>query len=216
MEPQHAKQRRARMKRLVRAFTLIEILVALAIFGVMSSLAYAALGSTLSSADLLNARMNRLQSVQRAMRLLSSDLMQTSPRPVRTEFGDTLSPALLTTLSGDFALELTRAGWGNPAGLPRSTLQRAAYRLEGDELVRYHWNVLDRTFANEPVVTVLLDNVESLEFRYYQDSGEWTEIWPPSEQPGAEVFARARPRAVEIILTLADEGELSRLIEVAP
>jgi general secretion pathway protein J len=173
------------MKRLVRAFTLIEILVALAIFGVMSSLAYAALGSTLSSADLLNARMNRLQSVQRTMRLLSSDLMQTSP-------------------------------WGNPAGLPRSTLQRAAYRLEGDELVRYHWNVLDRTFANEPVVTVLLDNVESLQFRYYQDNGEWSDIWPPSEQPGAEVFARARPRAVEIILTLADEGELSRLIEVAP
>jgi general secretion pathway protein J len=76
--------------------------------------------------------------------------------------------------------------------------------------------VLDRTFANEPVVTVLLDNVESLQFRYYQDNGEWSDIWPPSEQPGAEVFARARPRAVEIILTLADEGELSRLIEVAP
>jgi len=204
------------MRRPYRAFTLIEVLVALAIFGVMSLLAYAALGNSLSSAQLLTERMDRLQAVQRAMHFLTSDLMQASPRPVRNEYGETLSPAVLTTLSGEFALELTHGGWSNPVGLPCGTLQRSAYRLEDDELVRYHWNVLDRTFANEPVATVLLDNVESLLFRYSQDNGEWTEVWPPTDNPDAAGFARSRPRAVEIILTLADEGEISRLIEVAP
>ncbi len=196
-------------------FTLIEVLVALAVFGVMSMLAYSVLGQTLSNADLLANRMDRLQSVQRAVRYLSTDLLQIAPRPVRNEIGDGFDPALQTSLSSEFALELTHGGWGNPAGLPRSTLQRTAYRLEDDELVRYHWNVLDRTYANEPVATVLLDDVEGLLFNYLQSNGEWTQAWPPQGQSSA-IGLRSRPRAVEIVLTLRDQGEIRRMLEVAP
>ena len=198
-----------------KGFTLIEVIVALAVFGVMSMLAYSALGSTLSNVDYLTERMDRLQSVQRAVRYLSTDLMQTAPRPVRNELGDGFLPALQTSLSSDFLLEVTRGGWTNPAGLPRGTLQRVAYRLEDDELVRYHWNVLDRTYANEPIATVLLNDVESLYFRFLQDNDEWTNIWPPQGQAGGDSL-RSRPRAVEFVLTLIDEGEIYRLIEVAP
>lgn len=198
------------------AFTLIEVLVSLAIFGILSILAYAALGSSLRSADFLTERMDRLQAIQRTMTMLTTDLMQTAPRPVRGELGETYVPAIMTNLSGEFAIELTRGGWGNPARLPRSTLQRTAYRLEDDELVRYHWNVLDRTFANEPVAIVLLDDVEGLLFRYYQDDDEWTEAWPAQILEDSAQPSRTRPRAVEIVLTLADEGELTRLVEVAP
>ena len=195
-----------------KGFTLIEVLVAMAIFGVLSMLAYMTLGQTLANSEMLTERMDRLQAVQRTMRFLSNDLLQAAPRPVRLELGDSLGPAVLTSLSGEFALELTHGGWGNPAGLPRSTLQRSAYRLEDDELVRYHWNVLDRTFANEPIANVLLNNVESLLFRYLIDDDEWSEVWPPQGRPDV----RARPRAVEIVLTLADEGEIRRLLEVSP
>ncbi len=193
-------------------FTLIEVLVAMAIFGVMSMLAYMTLGQTLANAEMLTERIDRLQAVQRTVRFLSDDLLQAAPRPVRLELGDSMGSAVLTSLSGEFALELTHGGWGNPAGLPRGTLQRSAYRLEDDELVRYHWNVLDRTFANEPVANILLDDVESLLFRYLDTDGEWSEVWPPLAQPGI----RSRPRAVEIVLTLADEGEIRRLLEVSP
>ena len=202
-------------RKLQAAFTLIEVLVALAVFGVMSVLAYATLGTTLTNADLLADRMDRLQSVQRAMRYLTSDLMQAAPRPVRLELGQELSPALLTSLSSQFALELTHGGWSNPAALPRGTLQRSAYRLEDDELVRYHWRVLDRTFSNEPVATVLLDDVDGLLFRYLQANGEWTEVWPPQAAQGA-IASTVRPRAVEVVLTLRDQGEIRRVLEVAP
>ncbi len=198
-----------------RGFTLIEVLVALAVFGVMSMLAYAALGSTLSNADYLTERMERLQSVQRTIRYLSSDLMQAAPRPVRSDLGDSYVPAVSSSLSSDFALELTHGGWSNPAGLPRSTLQRVAYRIEEDQLLRYHWGVLDRTYSNEPIVTVLLENVESLYFRYYDGTGEISEVWPPQLQQGGEGM-RLRPRAVEIVLTLPDQGEITRLLEIAP
>ena len=202
------------MRRIARAFTLIEVLVALAVFGVLSMLAYATLGSTLSNAEYLTDRMDRLQSIQRAMRYLTTDLLQSAPRPVRSELGDSYTPALYSTLSGDFAIELTHMGWSNPAGLPRSTLQRVAYRIEDGTLLRYHWVVLDRTYSNEPFVTELLDDVDSLYFRFFDPTGESSEIWPPQSLQGGGGL-RNRPRAVEVILSLPDQGDLTRLLEVA-
>lgn len=198
-----------------RAFTLIEVLVALAVFGVMSMLAYTALGSTLENADYLADRMDRLQAVQRSVRYLSSDLIQAAPRPVRSQIGDSFDPALQSSLSAEFAIELTHGGWGNPAGLPRGTFQRVAYRIEDGELLRYHWSVLDRTYANEPIVTVMLDDVESLYFRFYSATGDPSEVWPPVSQQGGQGL-RILPRAIEIVMTLPDQGEITRLLEVAP
>ena len=202
-------------RRFEGAFTLIEVLVAVAVFGLMSVLASSLLGQTLTSAELLTDRMDRLQAVQRSIRYLSSDLMQTSPRPVRLELGDDFAPALGTRLGDEFALQVTHGGWGNPAGLPRGTQQRSAYRLEDGELVRYHWNNLDRAFGTEPVATILLDGVESMIFRYLDETGDWSETWPPQAAQGT-VGIRSRPRAVEILLTLEGEGEISRIVEVAP
>ena len=198
-----------------RAFTLIEVLVAMAIFALLAAMAYGALNQTLLSAEILNDRMDRLQALQRTMRMLSDDLQQLAPRPVRDELGDNLRPALDTGFQSGFAIELTRAGWSNPIVLPRSTLQRAAYRLEDDELIRYQWFTLDRTISNEPVAVTLLDRVEGLQFRFFQENGEFTDQWPPLNRQGPQ-SARLRPRAVEVTLLLEDEGEITRLIEVAP
>ena len=181
----------------------------------MSVIAYMALGQTLSNADLLTERMERLKAVQRTIRYLDSDLMQTVPRPVRDVLGDGYLPALRTNFASEYALEVTHGGWSNPAGLPRGTLQRSAYRLEDGELIRYHWRVLDRTINNEPIGVVLLDGVDSIEFRYLISNDETSEQWPPINTPGPAGF-RLRPRAVEIVLTLADEGEIRRLVEIAP
>jgi general secretion pathway protein J len=198
-----------------KAFTLIEVLVAMAIFAILSALAYGTLNQTLLSAEILGDRMDRLQALQRTMRMLTDDLHQLSPRPIRDELGQNYVAALDTGFQSGFAIELTRSGWNNPMVLPRSTLQRAAYRIEEDELVRYHWTVLDRTLSNEPVAIVLLDGVESIQFRFFLDGDDAIDQWPPVTQSGPG-NVRLRPRAVEIILRLVDEGELTRLVEVAP
>ena len=196
-------------------FTLIEVLVALAVFGVLSVMAYMALGQTLSNADMLGERMERLEAIQRAIRFLDSDLMQAAPRPVRGLLGDGYEPAIRSSFASEYALEVTHGGWTNPAGLPRGTLQRSAYRIEDGELIRYHWRVLDRTINNEPIETVLLDGVESIVGRDLTSDGDGSAQWPPATVPGPGGF-RLRPRGVEIVLTLTDEGEIRRLVEVAP
>lgn len=198
-----------------RAFTLIEVLVAMAIFAVLAAFAYGTLSQTLLSAEILNDRMNRLQALQRTVRMLSDDLQQLAPRPVRDELGDNLKPSLDTGFQTGFAIELTRGGWNNPVVLPRATLQRAAYRLEENELVRYHWNALDRTMNSQPAAVTLLDGVEAIGFRFMQENGEFTDQWPPQNRPGP-LGARQRPRAVEVVLRLTNEGDITRLIEVMP
>ena len=197
-----------------RGFTLIEVLVALAIFGFLSALAYATLGQTLNNTDMLNERMDRLQSIQRTMTYLSTELLQTAPRPVRADLGQ-YEPALQSNFASDFALQLTHSGWPNSAGVPRSTQQRTAYRIEDQELIRYHWNVLDRTVNNLPVATVMLEEIDSLTFRFLQQNGDWTDQWPPISVQAASNTSNL-PRAVAITLVLPDEGELTRIVEVAP
>jgi general secretion pathway protein J len=198
----------------IRGFTLIEVMVALAIFGVLAALAYGALGQTLTNSDMLTERMDRLQSIQRTMSYLSSEMLQAAPRSVRADLGQ-YEPALRSSFASDFALEMTRGGWPNSAGVPRSTQQRTAYRIEDDELVRYHWNVLDRTVNNVPVTTVMMTDVESLTFRFLQVDGEWSDQWPPLNLQ-TTTNTIALPRAVAITLVLPDEGELVRIVEVAP
>lgn len=200
---------------LEKAFTLIEVLVALAVFSVLAALSYGALNQTLASAEMLTERMDRLQAIQRSVRQLSNDFMQLTPRPVRSELAENYSPALSTSFQTGFAIELTSGGWSNPAVLPRSTLQRAAYRIEDDKLVRYHWRVLDRTLSNEPIAVELLEDVLSIGFSFMQTNGEWTDQWPALNAQGSGTL-RERPRAVQFVLSLADEGEIIRIIEVAP
>lgn len=187
----------------------------MAVFAMMAAMAYGTLNQTMLSAEFLNDRMDRLQALQRTMRLLADDMQQLAPRPVRDELGENFRPALDTGFQTGFAIEFTRGGWNNPITLPRSTLQRAAYRIEDDALVRYQWFTLDRTLSNAPQGVTLLDGVRGIEFRFMQDNGEFTSQWPPLNVPGG-AGGRLRPRAVEIVLRLEPEGELTRLIEVAP
>lgn len=197
-----------------RGFTLIEVMVAMAIFGVMTVLAYMSLGQTLANAALLTARMDRLQAIQRTMRFIGNDLLTAAPRPVRSELGDSYLPAMQVTASNDYLLAITHGGWPNPAGLPRSTMQRSVYLLQEDKLLRVYNTVLDATYSNNAITTEILDGVVSLEFRLIQDNLETINQWPPLAAQGASAL-QLRPRAVEIILTLEDEGEIRRIIEVA-
>jgi general secretion pathway protein J len=197
--------------RRIRGFTLLEVLVAVAIFAVMGVMAYGGLQAVLTQREIAKENADRFREVQFAVQQLSQDLHQLQPRPVRDELGDGARGALQADPRQPYPLEFSRGGWSNPLGQPRAAVQRVAYRLEDDRLLRLHWLVPDHTLGEEPVERELLAGVREFRLRYFLGGQGWTDEWPPglaSDDPAL------LPRAVEFIVDLEDFGEISRLIEV--
>jgi general secretion pathway protein J len=201
------------MKR-ARGFTLIELLVAIAIVAVIGAIALGGLSVVLDQQNLAREKAERWREIQFAMRMLVQDLAQLHPRQTRDEFGEIYVPSLLADPNAQFALELSRGGWSNPAGLPRGTVARVAYDWEDDVLVRFHWPVMDRTLATVPVRTELLEGVENIEVQFLDAGGEWHLEWPPLQQAGPDRNT-LRPRAIEFSIELVDYGRVSRMIETS-
>jgi general secretion pathway protein J len=222
-----------------RGFTLVELLVALFITAIMFSMGYAAIDQALTGRKAVEAQAARMIAVQRTIHTLEQDIELLAPRPVRNPIDAgyqaalVANPAAATNIGSSSAapasassltqlatalLSLTRGGWSNPAGLPRTELQRVSYLIEDGKLVRYHLPVLDAVGATATVRRELLDNVTSISFRYMDAGHRWSDTWQgnTSTTGGApSPTLRFRPVAVEITLTLKDWGALVRVVEVA-
>jgi general secretion pathway protein J len=199
-----------------RGFTLLEVLVAMAIFAVLGILAMSGYNELSRQGARVEQSMQRVRAVQLAIMRITQDFAELEPRPVRDPLGSATEAVLLSNARiGDLA-QLTRAGWSNPAGVARSTLQRVAYRIEDGKLIREHWTVLDRTLATEPVTAEMLDGVNGARLRFMDRNRVWSDQWPPVAAQSGNLQANPndRPIAVEITLELEDFGELTRLIEV--
>jgi general secretion pathway protein J len=202
------------MRQSDRGFTLIELLVAVAILAIIGVIAFVGLNRVIDQQTLARERTERWQDIQLAMRLVTQDLAQLHPRATREELGESYQPSLLADPSAQFALEFSRGGWANPAGLRRGTVLRVAYDWEDDKLVRWHWGVMDRTLSTTPVRTELLDRVTNVEVRFLDTSGQWHLDWPPLDRRGPQSLV-TRPRAVEFAIELEDFGRVFRLVETS-
>jgi general secretion pathway protein J len=204
------------MRHAQRGFTLLELLVALFIFAVLTALGYTAITQALENRDRVRAQQLRLNEMQTAMRVLVQDFAQLAPRPVRDLVGAADEPALRAPGTGTTLVAFTRNGLANPAGIARPTLERVEYALEAETLQRISWPVLDRTQAVTPRRQPLLTGVRSVRLRYMDAARQWLDQWPPvsSPRPPAQRL-RMRPIAVEVTLETTDFGRVVRLIEVA-
>ena len=197
-----------------RGFTLLEILIALAIFALLAVMAYSGLNSVLRTREITEARADALNALVMANRMLARDLEQLVARPIRDEYGDVQPPLLGGSTIGRM-IELTRGGWRNPAGQLRSTLQRVAYRLDEDSLIREYWATLDRAQDSEPLEQNLLDGVQSVSFRFLDDAQKWHTEWPPLGVTQAAGAGEANlPLATEVTLDIEAWGEIRWLFRM--
>ena len=115
-------------------FTLVEILVAMAIFALIAVGSVTMLSAVTTQNELSDERMKALQDMQRAMLIIERDFLQMVPRKTRVD-GDVSD---ILVFAEKFAFEsdsgsigFVRSGWHNPQlTLRRSTMQSVAYRTQ--------------------------------------------------------------------------------------
>lgn len=203
------------MKTRGAGFTLVEVLVAIFVFAIVSAIAMGGYNELVKQSDIAAAGAARTRNVQATVQRMVLDFSSLEPRPVREPVGDSVEPALRSDARNTEQLaEFTHSGWSNPAGVPRSTLQRVSYRLEDKKLVREYWVVLDRTLTGEPQRAELIDRVQRVAFRFMDTNRTWHEQWPPLGYSAPDL-SQLRPIAVEITLELEDWGEIKRIVEVS-
>jgi len=189
-------------------FTLIELLVAMFLLAILGTAGFQMLFQITATRDRVEQQSQRLSELQRTFYWLAEDVTQIADRSVRSAIDSKLEP-LQFNLQGEHLFEFTRSGWTNPAAEVspvRSNLQRVAYSLDDDKLIRQYWYHLEPLDEAPSKRRQMLSGVESLNFRFLDRSGEWGESWPPSdsENPGM-------PLAIEFLLELEDYGEISRV-----
>ncbi len=199
------------MRRRARGFTLLEVLVTIAIFAMMYVLAVEFLNRALANRDMLSEGATELENAQRAVTYLTLDFEQLIARPVRDPYGDP-QPAIF---GRDDYVEFTRLGWSNPFHLRRrSEMQRVVYALEGHTLYRRYWPVLDTNVATEYQEDVLLKDVERFKVRYLDrtQNGEWgwLEFWPEPALMNTPVWQQRLPKSVEVEIELESGERLHR------
>lgn len=185
-----------------KGFTLLELLVAMVIFSLMSVMAYGGLSNVITGNEVIATQEKRLKELQRTMMFLERDIRQLVPRPRNTGAGNVLAKAFDYGLDSAGLVEFTRAGNPNPIGIARSSLQRVRYDLEDKVLKRKSWALVDHLNL-EPTEMKLIKDVESMELRLLDGNNQWQDNWKQE---------KIIPKAVEVTIIHSHWGKIIRLI----
>jgi general secretion pathway protein J len=185
-----------------RGFTLLEVLLAVAIVALIAVLGYRALSALSDSETRLSAEATRWRTLDLFFARLEGDLRQAMPRSARAS--NAREPAWLAASDpiGNSVLEFSRAG-PEFALEAHSAGQRLAYRVRNGAVEVLYWASYDRPRGVEPTPYTLLEGVTRFQLAYLTQSGGWADTWP---QAGESEL----PRAVKVDVTLASGEVIER------
>lgn len=192
-----------------KGFTLLEVLIAIAIFSIISLSSFTIFDTVIRSDETSEQLSKRHNELQRAFVIIERDLVQIAQRSIRINGESPLNGFLQTSgdefSSNEQALAFVRQGWTNPGLLlPRSDVQAIAYKLVDETLERLHFNFVDAVVGTEPKVQPLISNVSTLSFEYYNGE-EWLKSW-------AKEYL---PLAIAIEIDTKDYGVIRRQFLIA-
>ncbi|SNS79439.1 type II secretion system protein GspJ [Antarctobacter heliothermus] len=209
-----------------RGLSLLELVVAMALFALVAVMGIQTLGGTIRSRDVLTARDDRDQSLGVTLALLRSDLDHVAPLLFFPP--DSPPQSALYQVASEGRIGLTIAA---PTGA-KAPFQRAEWRLdrEAGVLSRRFWPVTTPARADQrSPERAVMPGVSAMRLRSFWTGYGWIEgtgadlfanAPPPSAADGDAAFALVAntysdtlPAAIEITLVLDGLGDI-RLIEV--
>ena len=190
-------------------FTLVELLVAMAVLAVLASISFRGLNSILEAEAHVRSETRRWNDVAVVIAHMGRDLSLAVPRPVRDGTGSVNAAMIIGRVSEEIRSQLmvTRLGDGDDAA-SQSDLRRIGYRLRAGTLEYLVWPATDSAPNAIPLVNPVLENVDDFQLRALVQDGSWTSVWPAGQQ------ANALPRAVEVQIVLAGGKHITRLFSL--
>jgi len=183
-----------------RGFTLIEILIALAVFAVLAVIAYRGVARMATVKQTLDADNRKWRELTVALARMDDDFSQVAARTYRDE-GGTTQPSVRGSAGAvdvnGAQIEMVRFDSGK--------LVHLGYRLKQSHLELLLWNTLDLAPRAAPTALPLLDHVTKFDLRYLDRNGQWQLAWSQTPQ------VNQIPRAVEVTLTLESGETVTRL-----
>lgn len=155
-------------------FTLLEMLIAVAIFAMLGVAANSVLSTVMRNDEVTADFAKRLKALQQGFGAIERDLSQMVARTPRLLEGSRDTSVFQTGNnmldSETQALMFYRLGWLNPDGiLPRGTLQSVAYVVQEGRLERWYYPYPEPDSGAEPLKTVIIENVLSVEYAFFVD-----------------------------------------------
>ncbi|MDG1141964.1 MAG: type II secretion system minor pseudopilin GspJ [Hellea sp.] len=147
-----------------RGFTLIEVLVSLFIFSIISIGATTALTQSLKTKEQLASVMDELSEINIARTIIKNDISAITLRASRDELGDKRPYSLFS--DSTILLSFTRRGLENPGGLEkRGDLERVNYVFEEGSLIRISYEHENPGQMPNTYRLVLLKNIEDIKIK---------------------------------------------------
>lgn len=194
--------------------TLLELVIAVAVFSLVAAAAYGALSQGLLAQDRLQRQQRFWQRFEAVFNLVHTDLEQAVELAPRTPG----SKAFAGHGHGASAaygnmLEFTRGVNTSYQGGAASPFRRVAYHLDDGKLYRRMRARLDQPYGLEAPEELLLEDVEDIRLRYLAGADTWLRRWP---QPLQAEELPGLPRAVEMSVELEGRGAFRWLFHVGP
>lgn len=178
-------------------FSLVEVLVALAIFALIGTAGFAMLDQVLRTQRQTEGRLERMADLQRAAHLIRVDFAQAGNASLA--FDTQATPANL-----QFRRQSPTAE-GGPVTI--------AYLVDDDILQRIIIQDSDGQDAAQP----LLRPVTAAQWRFFDAmTGSWIDEWPPTDRQTLPGRPSPNPSAVELTVTLANSDEMLRRVVLLP
>ena len=190
------------MRRRRSGFTLIELVIALAILALVAVLGYRALASLTDSEVRLTAEAKRWRELDAFFARLEADMREALPRDVRTGGGGEAAWVGDVDGTGNAELRFSRAG-PEFATEPGSAGQRIGYRMRNGAVEVLYWPRLDQPASVSPQPFALADGIVEFRVAYLDARGGWRARWPAAGEP-------AVPRAVRVEIALAGGETIER------
>lgn len=192
----------------LRGFTLIEMLVAVAVLAALAAVSFRGLDAILSAERNVQAETRRWNDVAAVVAQMDRDLSHAAARPARDGAGAVAAAVALERPARMLGqILITRLGDGD-GGEARADLRRIGYRLNAGTLEYLVWPTADLAPDASPSVHAILEDVVQFQLRALDADGSWVSAWP-ERRP-----ADALPRAIEAQFEFAGGERISRIFAV--